>query len=364
MFQPYIEDVSSTRILIVEDESLIANSIEETLVDLGYQVCGLTAKGEDAVNLAEKLRPHLVLMDIILKGEMDGDRAAELIFRTYNIPVVYLTAYADPTSLKRTSMTLPYGYLTKPFKSRDLDIAIRMALLRHNVEDRIRAGEEKQKELVEKIRNLSGHIQSVREEERAYVAREVHDELGQSLTALKMDLSWLLKRMDPSLSELREKTNEMLGLTDSIIQTVKKISSELRPGLLDDLGLTAAIEWQSQVFQERTGINCRLDLIEEDFELDQERATAVFRIFQETLTNITRHARASMVDIKMKKTADELSLFVKDNGVGITQKQINDPRSMGLLGIKERMAYFKGRVTISGGKRKGTAVFIRMPLTG
>jgi PAS domain S-box-containing protein len=212
------------------------------------------------------------------------------------------------------------------------------------------------------LRNLAAHLQSVREEERTHIAREMHDELGQALTAMKMDLSWLDNRLPKDQKPLFEKIKSMSKLADNTIQTVKKISTELRPGLLDDLGLLAAIEWQAEEFQTRTGIKCAIITDPEDIILDKDRSTAIFRIFQETLTNVARHAKATKVKVSLKEKAGRIELKVRDNGKGITEEQVSNPKSFGLIGIKERAYYLDGKVVIKGLQDKGTTLTIRIPL--
>lgn len=214
----------------------------------------------------------------------------------------------------------------------------------------------------EKLRNLAGHLQSIREEERTCIAREIHDELGQALTALKMDTSWLSSRLAKDEKSLFEKTRSMLDLIDMTIKTVKRMSTELRPGLLDDLGLAAAIEWQAEEFQNRTGCKCEVIIDPDDIALDDDRSTAIFRIFQEALTNVARHADATMVKVSLIEKAGKLVLEVRDNGCGITQEQISDPRSFGLIGIRERVHPWRGEVKMEGVRNKGTAVTVTILL--
>jgi PAS domain S-box-containing protein len=214
----------------------------------------------------------------------------------------------------------------------------------------------------EQLRVLLAHLQSVREEERTRISREIHDELGQSLTALKIDLSWLRKRLGRDQTLLIEKAHGMSQLIDLNIQTVKRISAELRPGLLDDLGLTAALEWQAEEFQNRNGIACQLIIEPDNLVLGKEISTAVFRIFQETLTNIVRHAKSSKVRVRLTKKEEELALKVSDNGRGITRKQISSPSSIGLIGMNERVSFLGGTLSISGAKNRGTTVKVTIPL--
>ncbi|MBI3622141.1 MAG: hypothetical protein HY208_08150 [Nitrospirae bacterium] len=239
-----------------------------------------------------------------------------------------------------------------------------------------------------KLRSLSEHLQSVREEERAKIARDIHDELGQVLTCLKIDLSWVRRRItgdpvpaarraaSPSRSgvgrrngmrpldekPLWDKTRAMLSLIDQTIQSVRRIATELRPPILDDLGLAAAIEWQAQEFHARTGIACRVVLPPKKVTLDQKRSTAMFRIFQEALINVARHAGATRVGIGLRKKGDALVLEVKDNGKGIAEKEITAVRSLGLLGMRERALVFGGEVAITGVPGRGTTVTVRIPI--
>jgi PAS domain S-box-containing protein len=214
----------------------------------------------------------------------------------------------------------------------------------------------------EQLRNLSAYLESVREEERTHIAREIHDELGQVMTALKMDLSWLSKRLSKDQEPLLEKTQSMSKLVDMTVKTVQRISAELRPGLLDDLGLAAAIEWQTGQFRERTGIECEAALDLDGISLDRERSTMFFRILQEALTNVVRHAQATKVEIGLTRREHKLLLKVRDNGKGITNSKAYEATSFGLIGMRERAHRFQGKVKIRGIQNKGTILVVSMPL--
>ena len=214
----------------------------------------------------------------------------------------------------------------------------------------------------EQLRNLTTYLQRVGEIERTNIAREIHDELGQTLTVLKMDLSWLRKRLPDDQISVRERTDTMSQLINRTIQTVKKISTALRPGLLDDLGLAAAIEWQAEEFQQRTGIRCNIIIEPKDITFDKDRNTAIFRILQETLTNIARHAEASAVRVSLKQRDGQIELKVRDNGKGITEEQISNPKSFGLIGIRERVKIFGGNNMMKGIANKGTVMTVKIPL--
>ncbi len=214
----------------------------------------------------------------------------------------------------------------------------------------------------QQLRDLASYLQTAREEERAYVAREIHDELGQMLTALKIDLSSLDQYLPEADPEVRERLLAMSDLVNETIRTVRRVATELRPGLLDDLGLVAALEWQAQDFEDRTGMTCEIQLPYEDMSLNQDLATTFFRIFQEALTNVARHARATRVQVSFERTPHNLTLTVQDDGVGITPAQIADPKSLGLIGIRERVRAWHGEASFHGIPDQGTSVVVRIPL--
>jgi signal transduction histidine kinase len=213
----------------------------------------------------------------------------------------------------------------------------------------------------EQLRALASHLQSIREEERRRIAREIHDELGQALTAIKIALSSLIVAL-PEEQRLLRRAESIVRLVDQTIEAVHRISTELRPGLLDDLGLVAAVEWAAEDFEARTGTKCRLDLPVDALAIDSERATAIFRIVQETLTNIARHANASEVDMRLSRKDDHLLLEVHDNGAGMDDEKISASGSLGILGMRERALLLGGQLTLSSGPGKGTVVRLRIPL--
>jgi len=222
--------------------------------------------------------------------------------------------------------------------------------------------EEKLKISGQRLRDLSAYLQSSREQERTSIAREVHDDLGQALTALKMDLFWLEKRLSKDQKPLIEKAKLMEKLLDMAIESIERIITALRPGILDDLGLAEAIEWQAGDFQSRTRVKCRVNLDLSDTVFEKEHSTAIFRIVQEALTNVARHANATMVSINLKEKAGELMLVVKDNEKGIPKKEISHPKSFGLMGIRERAHVLGGKAKIKATRNKGTTVTVIIPV--
>jgi signal transduction histidine kinase len=212
------------------------------------------------------------------------------------------------------------------------------------------------------LRSLSQHLQDVREEERTAIAREIHDELGQMLTALKMDLSWINKKLPEEQQQIRERTLELTKHVDETISTVQRISAELRPGMLDDLGLIAAMEWQTQEFQKKTGIACQVRSDYDCSKLERRCCTELFRIFQEALTNIYRHSAATRAKVALAGTERQLVLVVTDNGTGISEQQLSDPKSLGLIGMRERVRNLGGKLRISRIAQGGTSIRVVIPL--
>jgi signal transduction histidine kinase len=211
----------------------------------------------------------------------------------------------------------------------------------------------------EQLRKLAARLLSIREEERTRIAREVHDELGQSLTAVKIDLAWLAGRLPPGNAQMHKRIRSTRQLASRIIQSIRRISTELRPGVLD-LGLAAAVEWQVQEFQARTGIQCSLRLLTQEM-FAPDVSTALFRILQETLTNVARHARATRVEVVKQKQRDRLVLRIRDNGRGFDPEDPSISKSLGLLGMRERAAILGGQVTIASAPGRGTSVTASIP---
>ena len=229
-----------------------------------------------------------------------------------------------------------------------------------NITERKRA-ENKLKESEDQLRNLSARIQLAREEERTEVAHEIHDELGQALTALKLDISSLINDLPHNVKKYSKKVKSITDLIDKTSDSVRRISTKLRPGVLDVLGLIPGIEWQSEEFQERTNIKCSVVSNIENIRLDKDVSTAVFRIFQEALTNVIRHSKATKVRVRLKQDKDIFELIISDNGVGITEEEKNNPASFGLIAMRARLYPWRGVLSIEGTEGKGTTLSVIVP---
>jgi signal transduction histidine kinase len=234
----------------------------------------------------------------------------------------------------------------------------------HIVRDigRLKKGEEQLESSRRDSRNLAEHLLDVREEERINIAREIHDELAQILTTLNMDLLSLDKKLRRNQKSLSNEIKSMSKLSRTAIHTVQRVSSDLRPGLLYDLGLQAAIKCYSRNLGKKSGISFALDLDSKESKLDQKLAITVFRIFQEALTNVVRHSNATWVKVRLKQSAGNQVMEVRDNGTGITRQQISDPQSLGIAGMQERVNILGGKIKISGTRNRGTTVSAIIPL--
>jgi len=264
-------------------------------------------------------------------------------YKTSRSGVVYVDAMFSPLRNKRA---LPaWGYLVQY-----CDITERKLMETELIKSR------------EELRNLNSYIQTARETERSVIARKIHDELAQTLTGLIIDLSCVYEGLGKSQRLLRGKIKSMLKLVDETMKTAQRISAELRPKLLDDLGIEDAIRWHAREFEKRTGISCEVTFDYPSCVLSRDLSTAIFRIFQEATSNVYRHANANRVEVSLKQEGNTLKLQVRDNGRGITKDQIKSSKSFGLITIRERLLFWGGTVSICGIPGKGTTLAIKVPL--
>ena len=350
------------RIVFVEDNAMDVALITHLLAAAGREISVVSVETREAFE-AELTRrpPQLILSDYSLPT-FDGSKALAIAKRlSPHTPFIFVTGTMGEEvaidMLKRGAT----DYVLKSRLTRlapAVDRALSDAGLRRTHEQ----AEENLRRSHDRLRALTGHLQFVREEERTRIAREVHDELGQALTGLRLDLSWLSGQLRGARGP-RRKIKSMSVQIDATIQAVRRIATELRPGVLDSLGLAAAIEWQAAEFQTRTGIRCELKIEVTETIWEHNFSSACFRIFQETLTNIIRHARASHVAVRLTRVGRDLVLTVHDDGRGITARQSAHAASIGLIGMRERAAQLGGDVSFAGAPRRGTTVTLRVPLT-
>jgi signal transduction histidine kinase len=251
--------------------------------------------------------------------------------------------------------------LEQRVEERTAELLTANKLMKSMLDEGKRAGEMIAKSR-ERLRNLSGRLQFLLEEERTRISREIHDVLGQSLTAMKMDLSLIRRGLaSDGLPGQSAKIHELERNVNNIIRTVRKIATDMRPGILDELGVAAALEWLGKDFQKRTGISTNVVMRGLDRTCDTVLSTAIFRIVQEALTNVVRHAAASQVNVSLENMNNGLILEVRDNGIGIMEERIFDSKSLGLVGLRERVLLLGGEVAISGKQGEGTLVRVMIP---
>ena len=354
---PYMPPlVTKPRILVVEDEAIVARDIRLQLTRLGYEVVGHAARGVEAIALATALRPHLVLMDIQLAGVMDGIAAAQTLRSELGIPVVFLTAFAADETLERAKLTEPFGYILKPFSERDLRTVLTMALYKHQAESQLRDN-------TLQLQTLSRRVLEAQETERRRVAHELHDELGQALTAIKINLQTRV-RFQGGAADGSDIEN--IRILEDALQQVRRLALALRPSMLDDLGLGPALRWLAGQSATRSEFEITLNIPVLEPRLPPEMETACFRIVQEALTNIARHASAKHVTINLQREDHAVTLSVQDDGCGFdlaaAQARAIGGGSLGVLGMQERAMLVGGRLDISSTLGQGSHLQLRCGL--
>jgi PAS domain S-box-containing protein len=212
----------------------------------------------------------------------------------------------------------------------------------------------------EQLRNLSAHLQDILEEERANIAREIHDELGERLTGIRLDISWIESHLSDSC--IKDRFPALIKVVDDTIKTVRKISTELRPSLLDDFGLVDAIEWQATEFEKRTGISCKVKSFVKQTLTNKKIEITLFRIFQESLTNILRHASAREISVQLLLAENTVELSIADDGVGMDLNTVKSKKTLGLMGMKERVYMVDGEYNITSNVGKGTTITVSVPI--
>jgi len=344
-----------------DDVALIQSALETEGV---ISATTFVQSRDDFVAALEGGGIDVILSDSALPS-FDGMAALQIVRNRWPaIPLIFVSGMPGEERAIDLLKSGASDYVLKHRLAR-LAPAVRRAL--QEAEERKRA----EKETLashEAFRALAARIQAAREEERTHAAREIHDLLAQELTALQIEIIWLGRKLAEPMDKwnqqiLLEKVEAMKALTDQASQSVQRVASDLRPVVLDTLGLCAATEWVAADFQKRTGIDCTASVPAQGLTLDRERSTAVFRILQESLTNIIRHARATRVEINLWRRAGEIRLTVRDNGRGIQPEELNAPRSMGLLGMRERASLLTGKCTIRPHPDGGTIAEVRLPLS-
>ncbi len=352
--------MDALRILLVEDSEDDAELILAELYDRGMTIESRRVDTEAAMRqaLAEH-RWDLVLSDFNLPRFSAAAALSLLQQSGLDIPFIVVSGFIGEETAVEMMKAGAHDFVMKSNLAR-----LAAAIARELREAELRVAHRRaQQELLDSRRQLqalTSHLQTVREEERTHIARELHDELGQMLSALKMDLARVRGRIPAGDEALANKTRAMAELIDATLDAVRRIAADLRPVMLDDLGLRAAVEWLLEDFAERYGVGFKLEAALDGYRLDDPRATAAFRIVQECLTNVACHAQAAHVVVILSYRDDELSLTVKDDGKGLEQGG-GRRNSYGLVGIRERAAHFGGDMKVVSAPSQGTSVEVSLP---
>jgi signal transduction histidine kinase len=368
-----MSDSSQASILIVDDDPASLAAMQEILAKQGARLV-TAASGEEALRKVLDDDFAAIIMDVRMPG-IDGFTTARMIRErklSRYTPIIFVTAHAeDLAAMFKGYRAGAVDYIVKPVIPDVLRSKLSIFIGLHDMnricnaelaersltEQRLRASEES-------LRALATHLQSVREEERIHIAREIHDELGQALTGLKFELNTFARDFESDGAAARGEKQQTLNVAiDRIINSVRRIASGLRPEVLDEIGLAAAFDWQAREFQRRTGIRCHVNIAAQFVDPDKDRSTALFRIFQELLTNVARHANATRVDVALSEGDTALALCVEDNGRGIKETEAQSPRSLGFLGLRERVLAFGGTIDVKGDEGKGTRIGVSIPVT-
>ena len=354
----------SLKILHLEDNKLDVQLIGDLLKT--EEIDAMVRWARNAAQFKAALEePHdIILSDYTLPG-FNGLAALEAAkTKAPGCPFIFVSGTLGEEAAIEALKQGATDYVLKDRPGR-LGLAIRRALkeAQENAQ-RLRALEELRTSR-EQLRALAGRLQAAREEERIRISRELHDGLGEMLTGIDIELACLRQIVEnepnPPADQILSRISALSSLTSGTAQRVRKLCTELRPAVLDDLGLVSAIGWQAGEFQARTKIRCQIKEPPE-FPIPRDHATALFRIFQEILTNVARHSQASSVNVRLERDGSNVVLEVKDNGKGIRTDQLNTSKSFGLLGMKERATLLDGKLEISGGPGKGTCVKVTLPL--
>jgi signal transduction histidine kinase len=349
------------RILFLEDSSSDVELMKYELKKAGIHYVSEWVETEAGfIKALEEFDPDVILSDYSLPS-FDGMKAFRL-FKEFNLVIPFILVTAN-MSEQLALDCLREGVDDFILKSSFFRVpkSITRVIERKNIQkEKERISQELLHSQVQ-LRALVNEIQEVRETERAHIAREIHDELGQQLTALKMDIGWVLDRagnLEPTVIERLART---LNLCDGVIDTVRRISGELRPAIIDDLGLTAALEWKCHDFQDECGIKCNFVSNVKERKFPGTLSINFYRVLQEALTNVARHAGASLVDVTFTETEKELVLEIVDNGKGISPDPARKRKALGILGMKERAGLLGGVMNIISTKDKGTHIILNLP---
>ena len=354
--------MANAKILIVEDEAIVAKDIEYTLQELGYKTRTITARFHTVMSKVRQFLPDLILMDIVLKGKINGISLARRIRKKFEIPIVYLTAYGDYETVERAKMTGPFGYILKPFEKNNLRTTIELALYKYRIEQELRRALKELTRARKRAQKLAEKVIELQEKERFYLASVIHDELLQGLVAYLYFLQRLKKsKLDDKLERQRL---ELIQTIRSGISRARSLINEIQPVREPELGLLSMIRQSVDIRFANLDIKTRFIHPPQLPKLGSAVKSNILRIVQEALMNITKHAQARNVVVKISVTKKKMVLMVEDDGVGFDMSHLEKMRKdhFGLFIMEERARLVRGRLKIISRPGKGTRVECSLPL--
>ncbi|HEX4231980.1 MAG TPA: response regulator [Bryobacteraceae bacterium] len=354
------------RILVLEDEAITADHLRRILLRLGYEIVGVTGDGTVALDLLAKTRPDLLLADIGLEGEVDGIEVANRAREQWKTPTIFLTAYSDATTMQRAKVTEPYGFLVKPFAEQELHATIEIALQQRAIAAshvrQVQAAAEILGRTQEELNAITGRLFDAEEQERQRIARDLHDDVGQRLALLQIDLERLWTKLPVTVQmETDAERATALARIAEIAKDLRDLSHHLHPQVLDDLGLETALRQLCESFEERHSTPVRFSTRNAGSQVSPSVAIAIYRIVQEALQNVAKHAVAESVDIALVGGKTRVELSIRDNGIGFDPVALKRGTGLGLISMAQRAKLASGDFEIQSRPNAGTQIHVSVP---
>lgn len=359
-----MKEKKKPKILIVEDENIIALDIKDSLENLGYIVTGIVNSGKDALIKAGEHRPDIVLMDIVLRGKMDGIEAACKIRERFNIPAVYITAFEDDELLNRAKKAVPFGYILKPFMEKELKIVLMMAYQQLRMEEKLREGEEILKISERNMKEFSRKLLDIREKEKKELSIDLHDEVGSMIVAMSMQLNNVENNIsDKDIQSALKNIKETRSVLKTALKKLKGIASGLMPPHLDTVGFPDVLKDYVSNIAGQADFKIDLDIDVGKRKINEGMSIVLYRVTQEALNNIIKHADAKRVVIKLYFQKNSLNFHISDNGRGFDSESSRRTGrlKMGIWGMRERIESLGGRFILKSKPGKGTTIKVSIP---
>lgn len=359
--------MNKPKILIVEDEMITSDHLRRLLGRLGYDVTGVCTSGASALEIIEEGCPDLLLADIGLEGDVDGVEVAARAREGWKIPTVFLTAFSDPETMRRARITEPYAYLVKPFAEHELHATIEIALqqnaLRTEREQEVEATTRILIRTQEELSVVTARLFRAQEKEREEIARDLHDDIGQRLALLQIDFENLWQNIPVKVRDRnRLEFDQTIHKMEELSNAVRNTSHRLHPSMLDDLGLVVALRQLAEDFEERYSIATRFSARNIPERLSPQVSVVLYRIVQEALQNIAKHAGPAMVNIALVGCTSSVELSIRDSGKGFDTRSASHRTGLGLISMSERAESAGGNLKLESRQGEGTRIHVTLPL--